>query len=192
MPPPPARGTPGWFELLRSLLFWALGIAALSYVVWNYVRDHPELLEALRISRLIHGLRALWLALWRRVRGWRVALGQRLARRAKAQDEQDVPSAPEAVSLAWARTSRGKVLRYYLSTVRLASKAGFPRRPPQTPYEYDVDLEPNLPEAGEEMGLLTEAFVEVRYSRHVVDPQLARRARAYWRRVRAVLRALRK
>jgi hypothetical protein len=191
MPPPPPPGAPGWLELLRSLLFWVLGLAALSYVIWNYVRDHPELLEALRLSRLIGRLRAFWRALWRRVRGWRTALGQRLARRVQREREDEVGAAPDAVPMHWARTSRGRVLRYYLSAVRLASRAGYPRRPPQTPYEYDDDLEPRLPEGGEEMGLLTDAFVEARYSQHAIEPQLARRARAYFRRVRAALRALR-
>lgn len=191
LPPPSTAGAPGWFEVLRTLFFWALAVAALSYVVWNYVRDHPELLEALRVSRLLHGLRAFWRALWRRVRGWRAALGQRLVRRDRPEGREEMRTLPDATPPFGARDPRGRVLRYYLSAVRLASKVGFPRRPPQTPYEYDADLEPNLPEGGEEMGLLTEAFVEARYSQHVVEPRRAQRARAYWRRVRAALRAMR-
>jgi hypothetical protein len=37
---------------------------------------------------------------------------------------------------------------------------------------------------------LTRAFVEARYSRHVVDSEQARRVRASWQQVKAALRTL--
>ena len=62
----------------------------------------------------------------------------------------------------------------------------------QTPHEYDATLGPNLPEAQQEMTLLTRAFVEARYSRHAFDRERARRVRAGWQQVKAALRALRR
>ena len=42
------------------------------------------------------------------------------------------------------------------------------------------------------MSLLTQAFVEARYSRHVFDRQRDRQARVPWQKVKAALRALRR
>jgi hypothetical protein len=85
---------------------------------------------------------------------------------------------------------RERVLYYYLSILRRAGQQGFPRRRDQTPYEYDATLGANLPEAQQEMALLTQAFVEARYGRQAIEPDHARRARTAWQWVKAALHAL--
>ena len=53
-------------------------------------------------------------------------------------------------------------------------------------------LEPHLPQAQQEMGLLTDDFVEARYSPHPVDREKEKEVRARWERVKAALRTLKK
>jgi hypothetical protein len=91
-----------------------------------------------------------------------------------------------------AQSSRDQILYYYLSLLRRAGELGFPRRPAQTPREYEPTLATHLPEAQAETDQLTQAFVEARYSRQAIGGDQARRARAYWERVRAALQARRR
>lgn len=76
--------------------------------------------------------------------------------------------------------------------VLLADELGFPRRPAQTPREYEPTLAANLPEAQTETDRLTQAFVEARYSRRSIEVNEVRRVRAYWERMRAALQARRR
>jgi len=87
---------------------------------------------------------------------------------------------------------RERILYYYLSIVRRAGQRGFPRQRAQTPYEYGAVLAPNLPQAQQEMAVLTQAFVEARYSRQVIARDQARCVRADWERVKAAVRGLKR
>jgi hypothetical protein len=67
---------------------------------------------------------------------------------------------------------------------------GLPRKPSQTPYEYDDSIKPHLDQAQQEMDMLTDDFVSARYSSHPVDQERERQVRARWKRVRAAVRSL--
>jgi hypothetical protein len=180
-----------WWEILRSLLFWAVTLGLVTYVVYRYARDHPELWEALMSFGPIRALYELWMALWRRLGRWTQAVRKRLprglARRRARRGRESTARFP------WprARSPREWVLHYYLNALRQADKEGYPRRAPQTPLEYGEVLKPNLPDAQQEMDLLTQAFVEARYSQHSIAPDRVGRVRATWRRVIEALRSLR-
>jgi len=102
------------------------------------------------------------------------------------------PASPFSFFRLGAQSSRDQILHYYLSLLRRAGELGFPRRPAQTPREYEPTLETHLPEAQAETDQLTQAFVEARYSRQAIGEDQARRVRAYWERVRAALQARRR
>jgi hypothetical protein len=175
LPPPqllqqPSGGAaPGWFEILRSLLFWAAALGMVFYVVRSYLHDHPEMLQALTSLGPIHALRE---SLWR----------------ASPRSSKE----PFRFFRLGALSPRERILYYYLSILRRAERQGFPRQRAQTPYEYDATLAPHLPQAQQEMTLLTEAFVEARYSQHVIEPGQARRMRVEWQRVKAALQVLKR
>ena len=182
----------GWFGILRSVLFWAVTLGMLFYVIRNYLRDHPELLKSLAGLSLIRTLRRWWTALWRRLTGLAEALGERLpGRRSPGEGGLQAPGGPFHFLRLSALSARERILYYYLSVLRRAERQGLPRRRTQTPYEYDATLSPNLPSAQQELASLTQAFVEARYSPHTVDAAQTRQVHTYWQQVKAALRALR-
>jgi hypothetical protein len=189
----PGGAAPGWFEILRSLLFWAAALGMVFYVVRSYLRDRPELWQALVSLRPIGVLRAFLIALRRRLSGLVRAARERFPRRLLLWQARRGPSAvPFPLFRLGALRPRERVLYYYLSVLRRAGRQGFHRHRSQTPDEYDAWLGPHLPQAEDEMNLLTRAFVEARYSRHTVDREQEKRVRADWERVKAALRTLKR
>jgi hypothetical protein len=199
LPPPqlpqqqPGGITPGWFEILRSLLFWAAALGMVFYVVRSYLRDHPEISQALTSLRPIRALRDFLIALWRRLLGLVEAASERIPRSLSLRRARLRPlEAPFRFFRLGALSPRERVLYYYLSILRRADRLGLPRQRAQTPYEYEGTLDPHLPQAQQEMTLLTQDFVEARYSHHVFDREQARRVRTHWQQVKAALQTLKR
>ena len=195
--PPPGQmpfaeesgGLPPWVRLLRSLVFWGVILWIFVTLIRNYLREHPQLGDAVRSVRIWRLLRR-WLDV---IRQWlrgigdsvgkalpRLGLGERL-RRVREQGRSFRGLRPRPTS------ARERVLREYLRTLERAAEEGLPRRPPQTPEEYRGTLEPELVDAAGEVSALTASFVEARYSRHTWDVEAAERVREIARRVRAAL-----
>lgn len=184
---------PNWFEVLRSLLFWVVAMGMVFYVVRSYLRDHPELLERFTGLGPIRTLCRFWASLWRRLVGLAETVNEHFPRRLSLRRaRQKQPGKPFRFFRLGALSSRERILYYYLSILRRAGQQGFPRHRAQTPHEYDDTLSPNLPDAQQEMSLLTRTFVEARYSRHTFDQEQERRVRADWQEVKAALRALKR
>jgi len=184
---------PGWFEVLRSLLFWAAVVGMVFYVVRTYLLDHPEILSALAALGPVRALRRFLTAFWRRLVGLAETVNERFPRRLLLRRaSSDLYEKPFRFFRLGALASRERILYYYLSILRRAGRQGFPRRRSQTPHEYNVTLEPHLPQAQQEMASLTQAFVEARYSLHPVDRRQEKQARTRWQQVKAALRALKR
>jgi hypothetical protein len=193
--PQPGLGTArglDWIELLRSLLFWTITLGMVYYVIRSYLRDHPEILEALSSLKPIRILRDFLTALWRRFTGWAQFARDRIPRRllGRWMREARLSEGSFRFFRLGALPPRERVLYYYLSVLRRAGQRGIPRRQAQTPHEYEGALNPHLPEAQQDLTQLTEAFIEARYSLHAFDRKYDQQARAHWRRVRAALQAL--
>jgi hypothetical protein len=189
----PGIATPGWFEILRSLLFWAVTLGMVFYVIRSYLRDRPELLQALASLGPIRALRDLLTALWRRLVGLAEAVNKRIPQQLSLWRRRKGPSETSfRFFRLGALSPRERILYYYLSILRRAGQQGFPRRRAQTPHEYDGTLRPHLPEAQQEMGRLTRDFVEARYSTHPVDREKEKQVRTRWQQVKAALRALKR
>ncbi len=195
-PPPPTRllsptiVPPPWFETLRILLIVAIVVGMVVYILRAYLRDHPGALNAVQPLR---GLRQWWAALRRRLSGWAEAVDEHLPREwLRRLLRRPLPTSPFNFFRLGAASPRDQILYYYLSLVRRAGELGFPRRPAQTPREYEPTLAANLPEAQTETDRLTQAFVEARYSRRSIEANEVRRVRAYWQQMRAALQARRR
>ena len=188
-----ARG-PDWLELLRSLLFWTVTLGMVYYVIRSYLRDHPEILEALSSLKPIRMLHDLWAALWRRFSGWAEFARERMPRQLLGRWMREAGSSegPFRFFRLGALPPRERILYYYLSVLHRAGQRGVPRRHAQTPREYEDALNPRLPEAQQDLAQLTEAFIEARYSLHTFDRKHDQQARAHWKRVRAALQALKR
>lgn len=190
----PVGAAPNWFELLRSLLFWAITLGMVFYVTRSYLRDHPEILGTLAALGPIRALCRFWAAFRRWLAGLAQAVNQRFPRRLSLRRAR--PASPDEPPFRFFRlgalSPRQRILYYYLSILRRAGQQGILRRRAQTPHEYETTLGPHLPQAQQEMTRLTQAFVEARYSLHTVDREQARQVRAGWLRVKAALRALKR
>ncbi len=185
---------PDWFVIFRSLYFWSVLLGMIYYVVRSYLRDHPEIAQALGAFRPVGLLGRLWAALRSRIGGWAAKARQNLPRRLlpdwRWRRPKQTPGTLHRIRLR-GRSARERIFYFYLSILERAGQQGVPRQGTQTPYEYDSALRPRLPEAQEEMARLTQEFVEARYSRHAVEEVHASQARNHWQRVRAALRTLR-
>lgn len=187
--PPPGAPLPldPALELLRSVLFWALIAGMVAYVVIVYLRERPELLQALKNARLFRALRQFLVYLWRQTGQLAEALRElRPLERLRDLLGQASGQAARFFRLG-AASPREQVMYFYLSTLRRAAQLGFPRRPPQTPDEYDPVLETKLTEAQAEVHALTEAFSHARYRAEPPTPAEAKTAREAWERVRQAL-----
>jgi hypothetical protein len=188
--PPEQRAGSGWFALLQTIVFWMVAAAVVGFVIWNYLRDHPEVWRALTSSALVRALRALWRALRGQWTRWRATVRRRFRR--QTVGERDLEGA-EPTRRPWfgVRTPRERVLYHYLGVLRRAKRRGFPRRRSETPSEYEGELVPRLHRAQAEMGSITGAFVEARYSQHPVERERVIRVREWGQRVKAALREVR-
>jgi hypothetical protein len=82
---------------------------------------------------------------------------------------------------------RRQIYFFYLAMVRRGAEQGLTRKPSQTPSEYAAALGRALPESGEDIESITEAFVQARYSRRHVDSNMIERVKATWGRIRRAL-----
>ena len=195
-PPTPNGSTPAWFEILRAVVFWAFAFGVAWYIVRSYLRDRPELMASLKQLRLVRSLRRLVRAFWRQVNRLLGAARERIPQqltllRKRRMGVRPIESKERARFFSLRGLSRRqRMLYYYLSILRRAARRGYPRSQSQTPYEYDTDLGPSIPQARAELNRLTEAFVEMRYSTHEVDEERERSVRADWKTIRAAVRSL--
>jgi Domain of unknown function (DUF4129) len=82
---------------------------------------------------------------------------------------------------------REQIVYYYLSALRRAERHGLRRRVSQTPIEFQNEVGWQLPEVSGDLGILTDAFLEARYSRHPIDAVRVSLVRQSWIRVRKAL-----
>jgi len=208
--PPPQSGNPvAWFEVLKSLLFWAVFLGIVGFAFFYYLRLHRDNLRLFRgfpVSRLWadfwNWLRIRFGRLKREVAGSFNAGLDRLRKRAlKALDP-----APWGYIHLRGLKPRQKVIFYYLALVRRGGEIGLPRKPSQTPYEYADFLAGSLQSrlsqsetgAQEEnisisadVADLTIQFVQARYSLSEVSNQQTSQVRGYWERIKRALRRFR-
>ena len=191
----PTEDTPlPWYEAIRSLIFWLIGLAILIYFAKAYLDDHPEIRQALRNWRWLNRLGALLAQLWQRVTGW-VEIGLEFLPevirigRSQASDKASAQS-------GWfgfrQLSPQDRIRSYYLNVLKQMEGTQSARKTHQTPYEYEPQLRDTIPEADAEIKGLTEAYVHARYSRKVVDMETVGTVKPFWQRIKQALRRMRK
>jgi len=195
LPPAPAPTPPPTvapLDLAGALVFWAVFLLVVVGAAVYYLRQQPGLPAALR---RFPGWAWLMARLQALRRGWgrlsaetaavvRAGLGR--LRRTSA------PGVPWSYLNVRRLSPRDQVRFYYRALLRRSGESGLPRRPAQTPYEFEGDLERALPAADQPAADLTQAFVEAHYSDHAIPPEAAQAARSHWERLRQALRDRRK
>ena len=186
----PGTPPPSLSEFVQSLIFWAVFFVITGYVLVQYLRRHPEIVEALK---RIPGM-ALLVRLWQRLRMWFGGLSQQLEdlREARRKARESAPTRSAAAPRRWINprklSPRQQVQFYYLAMLRRSGEKGHPRQPTQTPYEYARALESQLPDIDQDVDGITAEFIEARYSRHDIPPEHVGLVRRYWERIKQALR----
>lgn len=181
---------PGISEFVQSLIFWIVFLIIVGYVVAQYLRRHPEVVDWLKqlpgMSWVVRG--------WRKLREWFSGLGQQIEdlREARRRARRPTPVRSTSASRRWLNprklSPRQQVQFYYLAMLRRGSEHGHARQPTQTPYEYARTLEHQVPEIDQDVDGITEEFIEARYSRHDIPPEQVGVVRRYWERIKRALR----
>ncbi len=188
--PAPNAAQPGLSEFVQSLIFWTVFFLVAGYVVVQYLRRHPEIVEWLK-----HLPGVSWLArAWHKLREWLGGLNQTIENLREARRRARQPSAARSTSASqrWVNprklSPRQQVQFYYLAMLRRGGEHGHARQPTQTPYEYARTLENQIPEIDQDVDGLTEEFIEARYSRHDIALEHVGLVRRYWERIKQALR----
>jgi hypothetical protein len=193
-PTPQGTSLP-WLEVLGSALFWLSVLGIVGYAVYRFVADRLELLEGDgQAKESWWGRLLLWLQqLWGRWRSWQHEAQIRLAQR-RARRRERPSLAERLLGLRPLRqlSPRELVRYFYISVERRAAQSGQPRRPSQTPHEYEAALRGRYPELEPDLGELTDAFVTARYSAQTVEEEDVEAVKPFWERVKAALRRVRK
>jgi hypothetical protein len=179
------------WELIRSILLWGSLAGILVYAFIHFVRQHENILAALRKSRITNWLLLAWQWLYRNVDKTRASLSHVIVEGwqnmiARLEGKRILPR-PGWMSLR-SLDPRRQVYFFYLAMIRRGGEQGLTRDPSQTPSEYAVRLESALPSASEDIDSITDAFIQARYSRREVDPGQAETVKAIWGRIRSALK----
>lgn len=168
------------FEVLKSILFWAILTGVVGFSIVYYVRQRADLLAALAKLPAFAWLARAWARLSGNLRDLNArARGALAALVRRARPARGLP--PWSFVSLRRLSPREQVRFYYLALVR---RADVPRRPSQTPVEYQGQLS-HLPAA--DVSGLTDMFQEARYSAHPISVAQAGLARKYWENIREAL-----
>jgi hypothetical protein len=190
LPPAPNGTPPALSEFVQSLIFWAVFLIVAGYVVAQFLRRHPEIVDVLKH---LPGMSLLARA-WRRLREWLGGLNQQIENLREARRRARRPTPPRSVSASrrWVNprklSPRQQVQFYYLAMLRRGGERGHTRQPTQTPYEYARALERQIPDIDQDVDGITEEFIEARYSRHDIPAEHVGLVRRYWEHIKQALR----
>ena len=180
---------------MKSIFLWGSLIILVILALRQYISFHRDLAEELRRFRPLRWFLALWEQFKASVRKVNKSIGaliQNSFNRLRSAGPVSARRAEWDLINPRRLPARQKVIFYYLSMIRRAREAGIPRRDEQTPYEYARSLASSLQKEKDGVNIMTESFIEARYSRHAIPEKTARRAESIWEAVRGVLRNVRK
>ena len=179
-----------FLAVLRSILLWGALAAIIIFSLIAFVKNHEGILTALRQSRITNWLLLAWQWLYRSADKTRASLSRAITDgwqsiRARLEGKRLLPR-PGWISVR-SLDPRRQIYFFYLAMIRRGEEQGLRRKPSQTPSEYALRLEKDLPSSGEDIDSITKAFVEARYSRQEVHSSDADRVKTTWGRIRQAL-----
>jgi hypothetical protein len=182
---------PSWWGAAKTLFFWVSLAAIFIFALTQYLRQHQEILQALRKFAVWRAAVKVWNWIKSVLAGVRktiaVAMEDRRERARERQAAREVGLRGGFLSLR-RLDPRQKIYFFYLAMVRRGSETGLPRKLSQTPHEYASTLEDALPTVDEDIDSMTDAFNSARYSRQDIQAEDANLVKSYWNRIRQALR----
>lgn len=191
---PTTGPTDSWVDTLRSLIFWLVAGVMVWYLLKIYLSDHPEIGQSLRRFKIIAVLLNLGSSLWQWLTGLVQAGWEALPSLINREGRFD-KNGTRTLRRRWAGlgglSPRERILYYYLNILEQVEKDGPARRQQQTPFEYEPELSHAVPEAEPAVSLLTQAFVQARYSQEPFEEMQASLVKALWQKIRRELNLIR-
>jgi hypothetical protein len=177
---------PAW---LGNTLLWLLIGIVVVYALVTFLRARGWRVEWGRARLLWLRLRAWWYHRQRGLREAVAAMRETIVQRLARQGVEDRSGSLRWGLLNWRRLPPEAQIRLlYLFALRRARQQGVRRQPAETPHEHAAVLGASWPEVDKELGTLTQAFIEARYSARAFGAGEVRDTRQVWKRVRTALR----
>jgi len=168
-------GPPAWVvTLVQILVLAAILIAVLLLLSRAFRRLRALDAEGVEENREYIGS---WQLLWAQL----AELARRLRRRLRRQRLRSGAANPFVpLEGSPADTGRLSVREAYQRLLALARERGYPRVRSQTPYEYRPTLDQAFPDAGDELEVMTEAYVAARYGPTPPPETIVTRVNRVW------------
>jgi hypothetical protein len=177
-----ARRLPDW---VGGVVFWAMVLLVGGYLLVVYLRTSGRLQDLGGIP--LRRIRAWWHERHRRLQH-SVQMRIAVLLTWRGRHRSNAASSPTRPMRLGALRPREQVRRLYLETLHRAGEHGLQRPPHKTPLEFADDLDANWPDAEPDVQVLTQAFVDARYTVRDIAPAEAQRARSAWQRLMELLR----
>lgn len=189
----PPVAPPAWLDATKMLIFWSIFAAILIFSLIQYLRQHREVMDALRKMSAHARLSRIWQWLRSQFKKAQTGIARTLqAGRERLRRAAAGSLAPGGFLSMRNLDARQKITFFYLALVRRGGEKGLPRRASQTPYEYASTLDAALPDAEDDIDALTNAFIEARYSPRPVQPEQVNLVKSTWERLRKTMRFVRR
>jgi hypothetical protein len=171
-------------EIIKSILFWVTFLGVMFFSIYYYVLRRTQLFQDMSKSTGFSWLRQFWKWLTGGLRGIQVQLSKTLQQAIRRVRPRSV-TAPWSFINVRRLSPRDQVRFYYLALIK---RAEVPRRPSQTPLEYEGQLT-DLPQT--DLNGLTQSYIEARYTPHPITKQSVSSAKQFWENLRKALRKMR-
>ncbi len=192
VPPPQlpldqAAGPPNaWWELAKSIFFWAIFIGIIVFAFVNFLRQHPGLIKRLlRIPGFNWLVNALQTFL-----SWVKGVNLQIAATISTGWQKLFRSGSRALRgniERWVNirqlSPRQQVIFYYLRLVDRSKKSGIDRKPYQTPDQFAAELDQFIPDVQQDVHSMTKTFTEARYSDHPIGTEHTSAVQLLWKRI---------
>ena len=184
---PQTTGSPLlWWELLKSILFWAVFIGVVGFAFVHFLHENSALLSGLKkvpgLSWIIQAIKSIW--------SWLKGKSSQITALISGGLKRIFPSVTQSLGHDMGQlfnfrqlSPRQQIIFYYLKLIERSKKSGVNRKPYQTPNQFASDLEQVVPEVQIELDNLTGTFVEARYSLHPVGAEQTIGAQRLWRKI---------
>jgi len=195
VPPSPTGVVAPWWEMLKSILFWAIFIGIIGFALYQYVGQNQKLLKFLRRIPGWNWLTRAWHWMSEHIRGLSPGIKSVLQnglRRLRLNRMASLNNERWRFLNLRKLSPRQRVLFFYLAFVRRGGEIGMTRQPTHTPYEYSKLLKSEITDVSNDVDTLTNAFVEARYSKHEISPEKASLVQRFWEHIRRAMHDWRK
>lgn len=186
-PPPPVFPTPTPTDTAHlplwagGVLFWGTMVLLLGYAAYIYFSGKGQLGWLTAFWQM---LRLRWIQFWGAYQNWQ--LDRRTSVR---RSDQSGEAQTGSVTKRWrlSNLDADQQVRYlYLATLEYAEQLGLPRKRSETPLQYAPRLRDQLSDEmtdKSEVETLTNAFVQVRYSRRPIEAKQVPKLQEIWQHI---------